>query len=199
MKTNRIKPLYVLLLLAFIMGCSSPNSEFIPQQPDPNQIQIQQLTEQLNTCQRENSRLNDRLEASTMANHPLDEWVHITDIAFGQYTRGLDENKDGIDEGVRIYLVVRDQDGDRIKFSGSLDIELWNLATDPPTAILKRSFEPAQLRQHWMGGLLADHYLIDLPWDKEPTDVDILTVKCRLHEFLTAKTHEIQRAIEINQ
>lgn len=146
------------------------------------QQQIEQLTKQLDTLR---SFGPDRLK----------HVIHVQNIEFGRFTDPYDDNNDGYDEGLKVYLVVKDTQGDIIKAAGSVTIELFDLA-DESKRIAKYDFPLEKFNKHWLPGFMADHYLFKLPWQQRPKHND-LTIQLNYKDALTGLTFKIQKMIAV--
>ena len=133
-----------------------------------------------------------------LSTESIEHLVHVERIAFGRFTRCEDKDQDGIDDGLVVYLELRDRQGDKIKAAGRVLIELWDLAAAEDDRQLGQwHFGPEEALNHWLPGILADHFKFDLPWPhpKKPQHEN-LTVKLVFTDALTGKVFEIQKLIE---
>lgn len=144
---------------------------------------------------REDQRRAEELEAKLarmrgFEKDRLGQLVHVGELKFGRYTRATAA-------GVTVYLTVYDQKHDKIKASGVLTIELWQLQADADERLLGRwRYEPAALEEHWLEGFLTYHYKFELPWreGREPTGAGV-TIRVRFEELLTGEVFEIQKLV----
>jgi len=188
-------------LLFLVGGCgemlrsdNSMRSELAELRTQNEQLQQQniQQREQIDRLQQQMTQLRgfdeDRLE----------HLVRAEKIDFGRFSRAYDDDKDGVDDGVVIYLLVRDRQGDVIKVAGEVEIELWDLAAEQGEQLLGEwRFDFEKLGQYWLGGPLTDHYKFKLPWQvgKKPTHAN-LTVKLVFRDALEGKVFEVNKLIE---
>ncbi len=193
---------FVLCPLFFVPGCLDTNKEQIT------------LTEQIDKLNEQNSQLQKEIEQVKGENAELQERVHVLSglpeqvkgenlyrlqrIKIGGYTNFYDKDKDGKSEKLIVYLQPVDADGDVIKATGDVDVQLWNLSKQQDQALLGEwHVEPEQLKQLWFTALMI-HYRLefdvaDIPpmEDKEP-----LTVKVTFTDYLTGKVFKEQKVIE---
>jgi hypothetical protein len=176
------------------------------------QIEREKLLQQNHKLEQESARQRQQIaqleqELTTLRDFPSDRLKHLVyveEIEFGRYTRAYDDNDDGTDDGVMVYLVLHDRRGDRIKASGMVEIELWDLAAEPNRRhLLGWAIPDIDLWDHWFGGALANHYKFKIPWkmlmeSKKPAH-DNLTLKLRFIDALTGRTFEIQKMLEIRK
>ncbi|MCF7958274.1 MAG: hypothetical protein K9M57_07500 [Phycisphaerae bacterium] len=163
--------------------------------------QIVQLTQENCARQREIDTLQGQLE--TLQGFGPDRMgllVQLDRIKFGRYTLAYDEDQDGLDDGITVYLKCYDSQNDDIKSVGHLKLELWDLAAVEGERLIDRwEYSPQQLGDYWMNGFLAYHYKFQLPWDqgKKPGHSN-LTLKCKLKDVLSGKVFEIQKMVEVS-
>jgi len=159
-------------------------------------MQIEQLRQELTAKQKQNEKLNEQLTA--LRGFPADRLqrlVHPVEIAFGRFTRAYDQNDDGFDDGMIVYLLLRDIQGDKIKATGQVTIELWDLAEPQGGHLLQQwQYGLDELPQQWLSGFMTDHYKFELTWEKPPRSSN-LTLKLRFKDALTGKLFEIQKMI----
>jgi len=126
--------------------------------------------------------------------------VQLDRIKFGRYTLGYDEDSDGLDDGIKVYLQCIDRQNDTIKSVGELTLELWDLAgTEGERLVGRFEYEPKQLGDYWMGGFLADHYRFQLPWGQGTRPVHSnITLKCKFKDAFTGKVFEIQKMVNVS-
>lgn len=163
--------------------------------------QTQQLQQEKAALEQKNTQLMEQI--ATLQKIPSDrmeQLVKVEKIEFGKFTRAYDGNteqdKDGYDDGVIVYLILKDKDGDIIKAAGTVQIELWDLTADE--RIIREVIPVSSLKNYWLTGPLTHHYKFQLPWPKEdPPSNRFLTLRVRFRETLTGKTFEQHRKIEI--
>ena len=161
--------------------------------------QSEQLQQQNNQQREQIGQLQERMiQLRGFDEDRLEHLVRADKIEFGRFSRAYDDDKDGMDDGVVIYLVVRDQQGDVIKAAGEVEIELWDLAAGEGEQQLGQwRFDFEKLGQYWLAGALADHYKFKLAWQagKKPTHAN-LTVKLVFKDALEGKVFEAHKLIE---
>ena len=189
----------VFILLWLFVGCNDKK-----QLIDDSRAKLIQEKRQL---QQDKAALEQEIiqlqeQVSTLQKFPPDRMVHLVKvekIEFGKFTRAYDgdieQDPDGYDDGVLVYLVLKDNDGDVIKAAGDVQIELWNLAKT--RKILSKQVPLNDLQSYWLSGPLTNHYKFQLPWPKENPPLNrFLTLKLRFQEALTGKTFEEHQKIE---
>ncbi len=193
--------LFVLILLWFIVGCNGKKPLI-----DDSRAKLVQEKQQL---QLEKARLEQqnaqlREQVATLQKFPSDrmnQLVKVAKIEFGRFTRAYDgdteADKDGYDDGIIVYLILEDKDGDVIKAAGAVRIELWDLVTDKK--IISKFIPMSDLQTYWLSGPLTNHYKFQIPWPKDnPPTHRFLTLKLRFQEALTGRTFEADQKIEVH-
>jgi hypothetical protein len=181
---------FVLLLLWLIVGCNDKK-----QLIDDSRVKLIQEKRQL---QQDKAALEQEIiqlkeQVTTLQKFPTDrmaQLVRVEKIEFGKFTRAYDgdieQDPDGYDDGVLVYLVLKDKDGDVIKAAGTVEIELWDRQADHK--IIDFQVPAAELQQYWLSGPLTNHYKFQLPWPKEnPPTHKILILTLKFKELLTGK------------
>jgi len=196
-----IKPfLFCLLALWFFAGCNG-RKQLIDDSRAKLIQEKQQLQQEKAALEQENAKLQEQI--AILQNFPPDrmsQLVKVEKIEFGKFTRAYDgdteQEKDGYDDGIIVYLILKDNDGDVIKAAGDVQIELWNLAKT--RKIISKQVPLNDLQSYWLSGPLTNHYKFQLHWPKEnPPKNRFLTLKLRFQEALTGKSFEEHKKIEI--
>jgi len=123
--------------------------------------------------------------------------VHVKRLQLGRFTRLLDTDQNSTPDQIKIYLELRDGQGDTIKAAGSALAELYDLSAPPEQQKIARwEFDAAQLARLWRGGMMADHYLLEqeLPINP-PVSAKNLTLRVCFTEALTGRTLEVQKLL----
>jgi hypothetical protein len=137
--------------------------------------------------------------ATTLPSLPpdrLDELFTVHGLRIGRLSGGADLNaaKPG-DEGLKIYIVPTDQDGEDLKAAGSFKIEAFDLAQKDHRKIGQWDFDLEQSKKNWFGPLLYS-YVLTCPWQTVPEHSKI-TVKITFTDALTGRRFQTQRVFDI--
>lgn len=133
------------------------------------------------------------------AEQAIENLVHVDKIEIERLSGGYDDDHDGIDEGVVVYLRLLDKEGDAIKAAGSARVRLLDLSRpDGSHTVGEVALEAAALRPMWFGRLMTYHYTIKVPWSggPEPLGARTVTVRVEFTELLSGKTFEAQSVVE---
>ena len=118
-------------------------------------------------------------------------------LRFGRLTGGIDSDrsKPG-DEGVKVYVVPTDADGQPLKAAGSFTIDLFDLDQSQSPHIGHWTFDVEQAKKNWYGAFLDYTYAFTLPWQQVPRHEN-LTVKVTFLDELTQLPFEAQTQIKV--
>ena len=158
------------------------------------------LTSQLAQQQRQTEHLQQQLTTLRgFSTDRLDRLVCVAAIELGRFTGAYDNDGNDVDEGVKVYLVLRDQQGDPIKAAGEVEIELWDLAAPPGKRDLGQwRYGLEELPQYWLSGFMAYYYKFQLPWPQtDPPQHSPLTLKLLYKDALTGAALEQQKMVTV--
>lgn len=189
-------------LPALMGGCPPERS------PTVN-TEIQQLKEDSAAKSRQIVALEAQLQAQSkqireLMALPADERLasipHIERIELAGLSGGYDEQNDGVDEGIVVYLRPIDQDGDPIKAVGTASVNLVDLANPPlEQAVGSVSLGVEELRKCWYGRV-SSHFTIKVPWAEGAARArhSPVTAVVSFTEHLTGRTFGAQAAFEVS-
>jgi len=154
------------LLPVIVWGCEQGRS-------DPHIAQIQSLEDRLAEQGRLLSQQNARISAQARLIEELRgleppqrfaQLVRVRGIELERLSGGYDENRDGVPDGVVLYLRLLDADGDVIKAAGSARARLLDLSqSGDAQQVAAAEWNASQMRELWYGKLLTSHYTLRLP------------------------------------
>lgn len=188
-------------LLAVAAGCDSAG------RPDPLKEQINslkqektQLTRQIKQSGLENKKLKKQIQvlSGLPADVKLENFYNLQRVKISGYTDFYDKDKDGRKEKLIVYIQPIDQDGDVVKATGSVDVQLWNLNRPNGQALLGQwRVEPDELRKLWFATLITINYRLtfDVAGKIEKFE-EPLTVKLTFTDHLSGKVFKEQKVIE---
>jgi hypothetical protein len=131
----------------------------------------------------------------------LDNLVHVANVEIDRLSGGYDDDHDGVDEGVVVYLRLLDSDGDAIKSSGSARVRLLDLAKPEGSQLVGEvSLDAAALRPLWYGRLLTYHYTIKVPWagGAKRAEHRSVTLLVEFTELLSGQSFTAQKVVEVS-
>jgi len=188
-------------LLAVAAGCDSAD------RPDPLKEQIdtlkqekKQLTHQIEQFTSENEKLKKQIQvlSGLPTDAKLENFYNLQRVKISGYTDFYDKDKDGRREKLIVYIQPIDQDGDVVKATGSVDVQLWNLNQPNGQALLGQwRVEPDELRKLWFATLITINYRLTFDVaDKIEKFEEPLTVKLTFTDHLSGKVFKEQKVIE---
>lgn len=191
----------VVVAAALTVGCfGTPNQANIDLRK-----RIQSLEEQAKTLEQRHRADTAEVRAlrsqspglTTLPQDRLDRLYTVRGIQFGRLTGGadLDRDKPG-DEGVKIYVVPTDADGQPLKAAGSFTFDLFDLAEPQSPQLGHWTFDAPQAKGNWHGAFLDYTYAFTLPWQHVPRHSD-LTVKVSFLDELTQLKFDAQSLLKI--
>ena len=200
----RYTPYAILVgcLLTCAAGCENAGSQKIP------------LTEQIQTLKQEKKQLTRQIEQSKTEAEQLRKQIQVLadlppeakfenlyelqKIKITGYTNLYDKDKDGKKEKLIVYIQPMDEEGDIVKATGAVDVQLWDLNKEAGEALLGQwQVKPEELKKLWFATLVIINYRLTFDVaeiiDKfeEP-----LTVKVTFTDYLTGKVFTEQKIIE---
>ncbi len=201
-----VVPVAVLgaLLAAAGPGCNGQD------RADARVTQIQELRDKVEQQGRAIAQKDEQLAAQgrriqelqgLTAEQSIENLVRVDRIEIERLSGGYDEDHDGVDEGVVVYLRLLDKEGDAIKAAGSANLQLLDLSrAEGPRTVGEVRLDPAALRPMWFGRLMTYHYTIRIPWSggaARPSSKSV-TVRVEFTELLSGKTFEAQAVVEVS-
>lgn len=191
----------VLCFLAFVAGCNDAYTE------SPLQERVETLTIQ-------QKQLESQLKQSTAKNEQLQKQIHtlsglpeqlkgknlysIQNVEIGKYTGLFDKDKDGKKEKLIVYIEPIDEQGDVIKATADIEVELWDLSKTDGSALLAKwpPVKSDDLKNLWFDSMLKVNYRLTF----DITDIvksfdEPLTVKVTFTDYLSGKVFKKQKVI----
>ncbi len=192
----------VLCLLSFIAGCENANSIKTP------------LVEQIGNLTEQKTQLENQLEQTRAENKQLKKQMHVLSglpeqvkgenlyrlgkIVIGRYTGFFDKDKDGEKEKLIVYIQPIDEEGDIVKATGAVDVQLWDLNKEDGQALLGQwNVEPGELKKLWFATLITINYRLTFDIANKVKSFDEpLTVKVTFTDYLSGKVFKEQKVIK---
>ena len=192
----------VLCLLSFAVGCENTNSIKTP------------LVEQIGNLTEQKTQLENQLEQTRAENKQLKKQMHVLSglpeqvkgenlyrlgkIVIGRYTGFFDKDKDGEKEKLIVYIQPIDEEGDIVKATGDVDVQLWDLNKEEGQALLGQwHVEPGELKKLWFATLITINYRLTFDIaDKVKSFDEPLTVKVTFTDYLSGKVLKEQKVIK---
>jgi hypothetical protein len=165
-------------------------------------LEKEQLQEQIEQAKSENEQLKEQLQ--TLSGLPedvrLENMYSLEKIKLGRLSGFFDKDKDkdGKRETLIVYVTPIDNDGDGIKATGSMNVQLWDLNKPGSEAMLGEwDVPPGELKKLWFKTLLAVNYRLTFDIsDKVEKFDEPLTAKVSFTDYLSGKVFEDQKVIK---
>jgi outer membrane murein-binding lipoprotein Lpp len=189
--------------LCVVAGCENANSIRTP------------LVEQIGNLTEQNKQLENQLEQTRAENKKLTKQMHVLSglpeevkgenlyrlekIEIGKYTGFFDKDDDGTKEKLIVYIQPIDEEGDIIKATGAVDVQLWDLdSSEADQALLGQwHVEPGELKKLWFATLVTINYRLTFDIaDKVKSFDEPLTVKVTFTDYLSGKVFKEQKVIK---
>ena len=189
------------ILIFLVAGCQKPNeSAGLTVQIEQLTRQKEQLQEQIDQSKTENKKLKEQVQVlSGLSEDVKLEIVYsIQRIKIGRLSGFFDKDKDGKREKMIVYVTPVDEDGDGIKATGAVNVQLWDLNKANGEAMLGEwDVEPDELKKVWFKTLVAVNYRLafDIPDTVKSFD-EQLTVRLTFTDYLSGKVFKDQKVIK---
>ena len=189
--------------LCVVAGCENANSIRTP------------LVEQIGNLTEQNKQLENQLEQTRAENKQLTKQMHVLSglpeevkgenvyrleqIEIGKYTGFFDKDDDGTKEKLIVYIQPIDEEGDIIKATGAVDVQLWDLDSSETNQALLGEWdvEPGELKKLWFSSLVTINYRLTFDIaDKVKSFDEPLTVKVTFTDYLSGKVFKEQKVIK---
>ena len=189
--------------LCVVAGCENANSIRTP------------LVEQIGNLTEQNKQLENQLEQTRAENKQLTKQMHVLSglpeevkgenvyrlekIEIGKYTGFFDKDDDGTKEKLIVYIQPIDEEGDIIKATGAVDVQLWDLdSSEADQALLGQwHVEPGELKKLWFATIVKINYRLTFDIaDKVKSFDEPLTMKVTFTDYLNGKVFKEQKVIK---
>ena len=186
----------------FVAGCepSDGKKPSLTKQIHLLEQEKTQLTHQIEQLESENEQLQKQIQIlSSLPEDARSENVYeLQRVKISRYTDLYDKDKDGKKEKLIVYIQPIDTDGDIIKATGTVNVQLWDLNRAEGQALLAQwRVEPEQLKKLWFATLLTINYRLTFDIaDKVDNFDEPLTVKVTFTDYLSGKVFKEQKVIK---
>ncbi len=127
----------------------------------------------------------------------LENVYDLQAVKIMRFTNLYDKDNDGKKEKLIVYLKPEDEEGDAVKVSGAVDVELWDLARGDGEALIGKWHVDAQsLRQQWLTTMVAANYRLIFDVGGLVEGDEELVVKVVFTDYLSGKVFREQMVIK---
>jgi outer membrane murein-binding lipoprotein Lpp len=195
----RIKNLILAgCFITVLAGCgnNASRNEYLEQEFDTLRTQVSDLTRKAEQNQAEIEQLTkqNQVLSGLKPEVKAENLYRIEFVKMHKYTNLYDKDKDGKKETLIVYVQPTDSEGDIIKVSGSVDVELWDLSRENSHAKLAQwRVEPNDLRKIWYSSVATSSFRLMFDVSEiVQNDDKPLTVKATFTDYLTGKVFNEQ-------
>ena len=201
-KKAKLNAILAVCLLVAAAGCESTGSQKIP---PAKQIQTlkqekKQLARQIEQSKAEAEQLKKQIQilSDLPPEAKFENLYHLQRTKITRYTNLYDKDKDGKKEKLIVYIQPIDEEGDIVKATGAVDVQLWDLNKENGQALLGQwHVKPDELKKLWFATLITINYRLTFDVaDKITGDEEALTVKVTFTDYLTGKVFKEQKVIK---
>jgi hypothetical protein len=190
----------ICLSMVFTAGCAQDRGPSLlaqcqtqlDQATEDNSRLTKQLAQANQTIQNQSKQIDTLQHFGTQRTADL---IHVQSLQLDRLTGGYDENHDGYEDGIVVYLQPLDQHGHIIEAAGLARVRVFELQTEPKL-IGEAGFTVPELAKNWAGRLWTQHYTLRCPFAKKPTSPNI-TLQVEFTELLTGKTFVTEKLVTI--
>jgi FtsZ-binding cell division protein ZapB len=190
-----------LLILCTSAGCAAPPAK------------LHALQQEIAALQAENTRLRDaasaqdrKIEALERGTENLrqlgdkraEKLFRAQRLEIGKLSGGRDTDDQPGDDGVAVYLHLLDEQNNRFKAAGDIDVQVFDL--DGPNAgemIAQCHFDVDAARELWYGQLMTYHYKVVCPWTSRPPHGRQVVVQATFLDYLTGRALQDTRQVTV--
>ena len=197
--------LYAILagcLLTFLPGCANAGSRIALLTEKNNTLRQEktELTYQIKQVKTENKQLTKQIEvlSGLPADVKLENLYDLQRVKIHRYTNLYDKDKDGKYETLIVYIQPTDEEGDVVKATGAVDVQLWDLNKKENEALLGQwHIKPNELKKLWFATIITINYRLTFDIaDKIDEFEEPLTVKVTFTDYLAGKVFTEQKVIK---
>lgn len=184
-----------------VAGCQNANTKVsLAKQVKQLTEQKTKLIRQIEQSESENEQLKKQVQALSGLPEEvrLENLYNLERVKIGKYTNIFDKDKDGKKEKLIVYIEPIDEEGDLVKASGTVDIQLWDLNKNEGEPLLgKWRVEPNELKKLWFATIVKINYRLVF----DVADIiqgleEPLTVKVTFTDYLSGKVFSEQKVIK---
>jgi cell division protein FtsB len=190
-----------LIFILLVTGCATPKGK------ESLATKIEQLTqenkkhqEQIEQSNAENKQLKDQIQvlSGLPENVRLENLNRLERIKIGRYTGFFDKDKDGKKEKLIVYIQPIDEQGDTVKVTGAVHVQLWDLNKTNGQAMLGEwKVEANELKELWFATIVTINYRLTFDVTDIVEDLEKqLTVKATFTDYMTGKVFKEQKVIK---
>jgi len=187
-----------------LIACTSSSTKLISTENDKLRAANMQLHREIQKLHGSVKAKADQLQAlessTTPPADPDADIPRLSYIEFGRYSTAIDDNGDGYDDLVRLYLLTLDHQKRFIPVAGKAVVQVDHLVPgQKPVQLAVEIFDPQTFDHAYRSGLTGSHYTLDiaLPKGDVMKNVTSLTVSLSLTDVQYGKTFTRQIVLPV--
>jgi outer membrane murein-binding lipoprotein Lpp len=192
----------VIIATALSSGCSSPNAASIKVRRE-NQ-DLRNKVAELERRERAHLAQIRAMESKattvpSLPNERIETLFTAHGLRFGRLTGGADlDPKQPGDDGLKIYVVPTDGQGQPIKAAGSFVVEAFDLAKGDHARVGHWEYPLDQAAKNWFGQAMLYTYVLPAPWQQQRPEHSELTIRVTFTDALTGRSFTEQKVVKAN-
>ena len=194
-------PILAGCLLVFAAGCETAGSKTsLADRFNSLRLEKTELTRQLERSETENKQLKKQLQVlSDLPSDKLENLYQLQTVKIHRYTNLYDKDKDGKKEKLIVYIQPIDEEGDIVKATGAVDVQLWNLNSPQADEALLGAWhiKPDELKKLWFATIITINYRLTFDVAEKIAGLEEpLTLKVTFTDYLSGKVFKEQKVIK---
>src|SRR5687768_7991027 len=190
----------VIIATALVSGCGSPNVASIKvrreNQDLRNKVAELERREQAHLAQIRAMESN----ATTVPSLPterLNTLFTTHGLRFGRLTGAADlDPKSPGNDGLKIYVVPTDGQGQPIKAAGSFVVEAFDLAKGENNHLGRWEYPLDQAAKNWFGQAMLYTYVLPASWQQQRPEHEDVTIRVTFTDALTGRQFSEQKVVK---
>ena len=203
MKSEKLRKFAYLFLIfaAVTVGCQNTSKKIsLKEQNDSLLAENERLVKKNDKLQAETEQLTEQLRVVTELPRQarLDAIPALDKIEITSRSGLYDKDKDGNKETLIVYVRAVDDQGDAIKFPGSITIQLWDINAESDKALLRTwKRDPEEIKKLWSGTFMTSYYKLRFDVSELALGTNSqLTINAVFTDYLSGRVAKAQRAID---
>lgn len=188
--------------LVFITGCAPDNHVKLLENRNARlEKDNRQLQKDIEAVKTRNRQLTNQVKSLSELSQQIriDSLYDLQSLKLTNYTNFYDRDKDGRKEKLIVYIQPIDSEGDVVKASGAVGVELWDLnkVSEDGAMLAKWQVSPDELKKMWFATIVTSNYrlVFDISDTVESFDKP-LTVKVAFTDYVSGKVFIEQHVIK---
>ena len=189
----------MFVIMLTMAGCTSASTKRVSTENDKLRSENLELKREAQRLHASVKAKADELQAlETSTTPPADPGAQIprlNQVEFGRYCTAIDQDGDGHDDLIRLYVLTLDYQKRFILVAGKAIAQVdYLVAGKEPVKIASQEFAAKSFDQAYRSGITGSHYTLDIPLPKNPVmqKAGSVTVSLLLTDVQYGKTFNQQ-------